>query len=347
MDPRGATALVEDPRGALDALRDRRSLALPHTDEARDRAESASRSVADALRSAALEDGVSTCVFGSWARGELTPESDHDWAVLVAGGSASDGSAEFALASAHLGIEGYEPGSQGTFAVPIFVDNLVDNIGLDDDTNTNLTQRMLLLLESRELHGRVRDEAIARLLGRYLEGAKPRSIPRFLLNDIVRYWRTICVDFEGKAAKDSETDPKWATRNAKLRTSRKLLFAGGLVSVFLCDQKTEEDDMRAFLTRWLDVPPLDRLAAAFLHAADLEPEILDAAVRTFTAYERWLSLISQESTRSALRDVTPADRDISPLFQTIRDIGREFEAGLIALLFSRAFEDKTRSAAIF
>ena len=31
-------------------------------------------------------DGLSTCVFGSWARGELTTESDDDWAV--AGGAA-------------------------------------------------------------------------------------------------------------------------------------------------------------------------------------------------------------------------------------------------------------------
>ena len=41
--------------------------------------------------------------------------------------------------------------------------------------------------------------------------------PRFLLNDVVRYWRTICVDFEGKDAR-AGGDRKWALRNAKLRT---------------------------------------------------------------------------------------------------------------------------------
>jgi hypothetical protein len=298
-----------------------------------------------------VQDGVGTCVFGSWARGELTDGSDDDWAVLVADAFKKYDRRvvlEYVAASEHLGRDDHQPGDQDLFGVPFAVEELVQNIGLDPDSNTNLTRRMLLLLESRELHGTVRDEAVQRILSRYLsDSIKPRSVPRFLLNDLVRYWRTICVDFEGKAVKNGELDPKWATRNAKLRTSRKLLFAGGLVSVLLSGLKVEAKEMQAFLTRWFGAPALDRVAGAFLYAAEIEPEIFDSTVRTFTAYERWLALVSDPSVRDELKTITPADRDASELFEEIRKIGEAFEAGLIRLLFSRAFDDMTRGSAIF
>src|SRR5262249_49463149 len=156
-------------------------------------------------------------------------------------------------------------GSQQVFGVPFDNHTLVHNIGLDEDTNRNLTRRMLLLLESRELAGTAHRECWDAVLQRYLRfGIKNYRPPRFLLNDVVRYWRTICVDFEGKHRDTGEDDPKWVTRNAKLRTSRKMLFVGGLVPILLCHLHSEKE-IPAFLTLWLTATPSDRLASAFLH----------------------------------------------------------------------------------
>jgi hypothetical protein len=63
---------------------------------------------------------------------------------------------EILAAQPRLGGGPRKPGGQGLFGGPIGVPELIANIGLDADTNTNLTRRMLLLLESRDLHGSVR-----------------------------------------------------------------------------------------------------------------------------------------------------------------------------------------------
>jgi hypothetical protein len=65
--------------------------------------------------------------------------------------------------------------------------------------------------------GEVHREWWLRVLDRYLNDAvKDYRPPRFLLNDLVRYWRTIGVAFEGKHRDTRGNDPKWVTRNAKL-----------------------------------------------------------------------------------------------------------------------------------
>jgi len=235
VDP-GSAAAPLSPAGSLDELAARAGVTFPHLNQARDLA---ARRVADASAglAAATPDDVSVVMYGSWARGELTEGSDNDWAILTPDGRADDEDVN-ALAEtcqAMFNEEGKAPGKQDIFGVPFAWPKLAHNIGLDEDDNANLTRRMLTLLESVQLSGTALDECRETILERYLRwSVKDHRPPRFLLNDIIRYWRTICVDFEGKHKTSGDDDPKWVMRNAKLRTSRKILFAGGLLPVLFC-----------------------------------------------------------------------------------------------------------------
>lgn len=345
MDPRSAATLIDDPKGSLDRLRDAGGTRFAHLDEAaRFTATELDAKVA-ALSAGDLALDISVVVFGSWARDELTEGSDDDWAVIVSREFPDydpDVVRAMALAQEHLGGDERKPGSQAVFGVPFDVNGLVTHIGLDADNNRNLTRRMLLLLESRELAGGVRSDFWTAVLDRYLRfGIKNNRPPRFLLNDLVRYWRTICVDFEGKHRDTGGEDPKWVTRNAKLRTSRKLLFAGGLVPILLC-HLLRADQMREFLTTWLRATPSDRLAAAFLHY-----DAVDEGVRTFAAYDRWIAIMQDGSKRNELKDLRAATRDGSDLWQDIRSIGEELQRGLNVLLFETPLSRLAPQYAIF
>ena len=101
-------------------------------------------------------------------------------------------------------------------------------------------------------------------------------MPRFLLNDVVRYWRTIAVDYANKTVDPDETG--WALRNIKLRMSRKLIFVAGLLLCFVCHLRQEkitpdqdlfgsdESNVRFinFLAEQIGKTPLDLLAGVLL-----------------------------------------------------------------------------------
>jgi hypothetical protein len=347
VDSRGTPGLAEDPAGHTQLLAQRAGIVIPHIDEARAHTDAELQRIQSALAAEAVPETVSICVFGSWARDELTPSSDHDWAVLTVepvdeNSPDPDVLKAIEVAGRYLGAEDHAPGSQATFGVSFDVRTLVNKIGLAGDTNNNLTRRMLLLLESRALTGPVQAVGWSAVLNRYMNyGIKDYRPPRFLLNDLTRYWRTICVDFEGKHLDNQGNDPKWVTRNAKLRTSRKLLFAGGLIPILLC-HLYDTDTMPAFLTRWLTATPLDRLSAAYMWA-DAEAE----GARALTAYDRWLAIRLDPEARRKLRSLTLQTRRESPLFAEIAEIGRQLERALLVLLFEPPLAELSRQYLVF
>lgn len=302
---------------------------------------------------AALLDGVrvhphaTVVLMGSWGRHELTAGSDDDYVVLVRGLAPTGGWGEEQATAAQVAERfardpgGFSaPGRQGVFAEVVYSAELM-RVGLDDDTNTNLTRRMLLVLESvaacnADVLTGVRLDVIQDYLSDALRDHRP---PRFLLNDLVRYWRTIGVDF---VAKDRERGGAgWGLRNAKLRTSRKLLFASGLLPVLRCHELRAEA-IRPFLAEQFAMPPTDRVADAFLRYGAVA-----AGVDALAAYDAFLSLLDDDETRAELRAIDHrAAADASLRWREVAELGMTIEHGLLKLLFETELGPVTQHYAV-
>lgn len=322
----------------LEALAEKAGRPFKNLSEARERTRAGLEERRARLGDLQHSEGASVVLMGSWGRAEVTAGSDDDFMVLVQG---AERSCIRPSTEAVKGVLDRAPGSQGIFGDPVFSDNLAHNIGLDRDDNSNLTRRMLFLLESvpvtgDEVYAAVRDEVLSRYLDESIKDYRP---PRFLLNDVVRYWRTICVDFAGK---EHEAPGKWGLRNAKLRTSRKILFAGGFLPVLEC-YRIEEAAMRGFLEQRLALPPIDRIAQSFLdHGAS------DAGARTLGAYDEFVGRMNDEDFRDALKKVTRKTSESSLEFTEMQRIGHELEGGLLALLYeTHHLPEVVREYAIF
>jgi len=296
----------------------------------------------------AVDLDAAVVLMGSWGRHELTGGSDDDYMVLVRGvrrgpeqpaprPAVADVAERFARDPAGFGA----PGRGGVFADVVWSADLL-RVGLDDDTNTNLTRRMLLVLESAAAcHPRVLAGVRRDVIHDYLlDALKDRRPPRFLLNDLVRYWRTIGVDF---VAKDRSRGGRgWGLRNAKLRTSRKLLFASGLLPVLRCHEQPAER-IAAFLEQQFALPPTDRVADAFLHCG--EPA---RGAEVLAAYDAFLALLDDDAARAELRAIdSRRAADASVRFREVARLGATIEAGLLALLFGPELGPVTRRYVVF
>jgi hypothetical protein len=116
----------------------------------------------------------------------------------------------------------------GRYLVHYSVHDFTKTLGTPEDDVTNtFTARLLLLLESCPLleetvYKEVIEEVIAAYWGDY-EDHKTDFMPAFLANDILRLWRTFCVNYEaGTARMPEEQRAKRRLKNYKLKYSRLL-----------------------------------------------------------------------------------------------------------------------------
>ncbi|MBW8321839.1 MAG: nucleotidyltransferase domain-containing protein [Arenimonas sp.] len=121
--------------------------------------------------------------------------------------------------------------SDGRYLASHTVSDLVESLGApDDDYKNTLTGRLLLFLESQPLLGQdVYDEIIGEVIAAYFgdySGHSDGFMPAFLANDILRLWRTFCVNYEFGRRGEKIADK---LKNFKLKHSRMLTCYSALI----------------------------------------------------------------------------------------------------------------------
>ena len=148
------------------------------------------------------------------------------------------------------------------------------------------------------------------------------------------------VDFVYKQVADG--DQKWALRNAKLRMSRKLVFAAGLLRCFFCSLDEAAADARkslqvttpevSLLLKYLedqfDSSPLETLATACLNL-NIKRE---TALSVFDSYDRFLGVLDDDEKRDELsRAQNHDDLRASKAWAEVREVTKPFHHGLVDL----------------
>jgi len=298
--------------------------------------------------------GDHTCIYavGSGGRGELAPHSDLDIFLVKHGEPRRID--EIRLQSAVLRAlrsQGFEdPSNDAHFLKLHGARTLIERLGEPrDDSENTFTVRMLLLLESRALVGA---SAHAELTGKALDAYWKNTavhgsdyLPIILLNDIVRYWRILLLNYESKTAdkqrrldaahgdSDSpervraqlELDGDRQLRSYKLRFSRCLMCYSSISYLLAEAWATQAESQRANVTResveaMVRLTPQGRLGYAISRASAI-PRVPEIGAELTALYAGFL----QDSARSKaeLRAVFIDRRARRPLFQAAKDFGEK------------------------
>jgi UTP:GlnB (protein PII) uridylyltransferase len=159
----------------------------------------------------------------------------------------------------------------------------------EDDANNTFTARLLMLLESRPLLGRgAYESAIDSVVAAYwrdYKSHKTEFVPAYLANDILRLWRTFCVNYEARTQREPEDKKaKGKLKNYKLRHSRLLTCYSTLLMLLAIFRKsgTVTPGDVVGMTR---LTPIERLQSLQSEASLSEARpIIDRLLRQYNSY---------------------------------------------------------------
>jgi hypothetical protein len=188
-----------------------------------------------------------------------------------------------------------KPKKTGTFAEPTTQRQLCDkgNVGAPDEDMRVFAKRLLLLLETQPVYRADEyDKLVHAVVDCYAEGYVAKDARKewgFLINDLIRYFRSICVNYQWDF---SNEHGKWPLRNAKLRHSRLIMYGGLLLLLGECS--LERDDKVGWLKERLRMTPLERIEYVYRASDDA------CFFRIAGFYDTFLTLMNSPDVRHSL-----------------------------------------------
>lgn len=267
---------------------------------------------------------------GSLARKEASEQSDLDLIMVTADDVEVD-EAELAAWRDQLcdDLNIDKPNPNGVFIKSVPYSRLVSTAGYAKEDYGDVAKRVLTVLESQWLFGeddyhRLIDE----VLNCYAEDVRtgPHKVFLFLLNDIIRFFRALCVNYEH--TKSETMDGKWPIRNLKLRHSRVLMYFS-MVAALGSLSPVDEPDKIPRLRSLIAMPPLRRLHAAYQLSGD------GGFDRVAELYDLFLKRMSDPAVRNQLLGLEYGARKESALFEELR-----INSGELATELARFYETR-------
>jgi len=297
-----------------------------------------------------LDPSQSQCldvvVLGSFARQEASSESDFDYLVVAYGIPPNVAMTRDLLKAVdQFIVESFpdtnepgkkrRPGTTGLFGRITSAADLTERIGLEQDTNLSHSRRVLLLQESVSIYRPdLREQLLRSMLERYLVDYKvPKpGVPRFLANDLIRYWYTLAVDYQAKRWEDAFS---FGLRYLKLIISRKIAYAGTMVSILMCREATPDYFLDQF-----QKPPLARIAQLINLDQDVSPDTIG---NILTIAEQFSEYLRDPLRRKEAQSVESLNLEEQPdSFQEMRRKGDNLQVALQDLFFNSFLRDSAQ-----
>ncbi|MBP89426.1 MAG: hypothetical protein CMJ64_22395 [Planctomycetaceae bacterium] len=268
-------------------------------DAAWDRSQHTLDELSRRMNSERLHPAITTVyVAGSIGRMEQLSNSDADVVVIVADdvdpGSPVAIAARDAVWQELVEIGLPRPKATGVFARVDTAARLRDpsTRGVIDEDMGAFGRRFQMLLDSQPIYAtNTFLDLRSAVIDRYVSDRVATNSSEqwtYLLNDLIRYWRSLCVRTQW-----IESPGEWRLINTKLRHSRLMNYAGLLLLLGECSYQSDTVGWLKQRMRWT---PLERVAAAF---ATYDDPSIDHIT---TAYDRFLAAMDNETTRVALID---------------------------------------------
>jgi hypothetical protein len=183
------------------------------------------------------EQNLTIYITGSFGREEASENSDVDAFFLAKGCSDKDGDritranaalifADVIKATKRVNLPNFT--NEGEYLEFHYIDDVLKRVGgRNEDYLNSFTARMLMVLEAKHLFNENNfidfRKKIIDCYFRDYQDHEDNFRPTFLINDVLRFWRTLCLNYEhGRISTNdaSRQGAKEALRNLKLKFSR-------------------------------------------------------------------------------------------------------------------------------